>query len=94
MNIKKSKNKRLNYACGMNPSQTRKMCLFIFKEFFYNVEVDIEERCYNILVHKVVNGVTFVEEFGQEFIDFFKDYWSEITGFKLKYYIGLEIESL
>ncbi len=91
--IKKSW-KRLNYACGMNGSSVKKMCTFIYGEYFYKLEVNLKDRCFDLLMHKEIDGVTFVEKFGQELIDYFNEYWGETPGFRMKYYLGINTEEL
>ena len=85
---------RLNYACGMNASSVKKMCTFIFGEYFHSLKINTDDRCFDIFMHKQLEGVTFVEKFGQEYIDYFNEFWSEVPGFKVKYYLGLNIEDL
>lgn len=85
---------RLNYACGMNASSVKKMCTFLFGEYFYKLKINLDDRCFDLFVHKELYGVTFVEKFGQEYIDYFNEYWSEVPGFKMRYYLGIKVEEL
>lgn len=91
---KTGRKQRLNYACGMNASSVKKMCTFIFGEYFHSLKINIDERCFELYMYKEINGVTFVDKHGQEFIDYFSEFWSEVPGFKLMYYIGINTEEL
>ncbi len=86
--------RRVNYCCGMNPSSVKKMCTFIFGEYFHGLKVNQQSRDFELFVYKELEGLTFIDKFGKEFIEYFKDYWGEKPGFKIVYYLGIRKEDL
>jgi hypothetical protein len=64
------------------------------------LKVNLKTRDFDLYVYKELNGMPFETsaskegKFTKQFIEYFKDYWGEKPGFKLKYYIGLNVEDL
>lgn len=91
--------KALRYVCGMHASSAKKMCRFIFQEFFYKILVNVEDRTFDVLVHEIVcdeegNETSFKERFGNEYIDYFREFWGGKPGFNIKFFKGMLVEGL
>lgn len=101
-----NKTDKLNYACGMNISNCKKVCRFIFQDFFHSAKVNTATRQFDVLVYKSVirkenvegvevdKEVTLVDVFGSEWIEYFREYWGESPGFTLAYFKGILTEQL
>ena len=89
--------KKLRYVCGMHKSSAKKMCRFIFQEFFYKININLEQRTFEVLVFENITDEEGVEtsfkgRFGEEYINYFREFWGGTPGFNIRFYKGIMIE--
>lgn len=91
---------KLTYVCGMTLANVRKMSKFIFQDYYYRANANIEDWRFDIMVRESVwdedeqRDISFVERFGKNYVRFFHEYWGEKPGLKLIYYKGINIEDV
>lgn len=95
--MSRPREQELMYANGFSKGNCKKLAKFYFGKFFKQVEINHEDRMFEIYINETIindegNEIKFSDNFDKNFLDYFKSYWGEVPGFKLVYFKKVQHE--